>query len=157
NRALRALLEPSWRRPGDARGEGFHGAPVLVTRNDERVGLSNGDVGLWLEAGDGAPVFFPDAARPEGWRKVPAALLPPHEAGFASTVHKSQGSEYDTVLILLPEAGNALLARETLYTAITRARGAARLFGTEAAIREAVGRRLRRAGGLRGMLERDGQ
>jgi exodeoxyribonuclease V alpha subunit len=152
NRALRALLEPVWRRPSDARGLGFHGAPILVTRNDERVGLSNGDVGLWLEAGDGATVFFPDATAEGGWLRVPVALLPPHELGFATTVHKSQGSEYDTVWIVLPDAGNTLLARETLYTAITRARREARVFATEAAIREAVGRRLRRPGGLRAAL-----
>jgi exodeoxyribonuclease V alpha subunit len=152
NRELRALLEPSWRRPGDARGVGFHGAPVLVTRNDERLGLSNGDVGLWLQSGDGAVVFFPDSARPDGWLRIPAALLPSHELGFATTVHKSQGSEYDSVLILLPEVGNALLARETLYTAVTRARNAARILGTEDAIREAVERRLRRRGGLRDMM-----
>jgi exodeoxyribonuclease V alpha subunit len=148
NRELRALLEPSWRRQRDARGAGFHGAPILVTRNDDRVGLSNGDVGLWLETGEGAAVFFPDASAPGGWLRIPAALLPPHELGFASTVHKSQGSEYDSVLVILPEAGNALLARETLYTAITRARREARIFGTEEAIREAMGRRLRRPGGL---------
>ncbi|HEX2613200.1 MAG TPA: exodeoxyribonuclease V subunit alpha [Fibrobacteria bacterium] len=152
NRELRALLEPSWRHDRDTRGTGFHGAPILVTRNDDRVGLSNGDVGLWLETGDGAAVFFPDATSPGGWLRIPAALLPPHELGFASTVHKSQGSEYDSVLILLPEAGNALLARETLYTAITRARREARIFGGEDAIREAMGRKLRRPGGLRAAL-----
>lgn len=149
NRVLRERLEPRWRRPGDTRGAGFHGAPILVTRNDERTGLSNGDVGLWLESGDGAVVFFPRADAPEGWLRLQAALLPPHQLGFASTVHKSQGSEYEEVLILLPEEGNRLLSREVLYTALTRARRKARLYASEAALREAVTRRLVRHGGLR--------
>ena len=149
NRLLRELLEPAWRRPGDGPGAGFHGAPILITRNDERAGLSNGDVGLWLETGDGAAVFFPRPDRAEGWLRLPVGLLPPHELGFASTVHKSQGSEYDTVLLLLPEPGNRLLTRETLYTAVTRARGAVYVFGPEAALREATENRLRRDSGLR--------
>jgi exodeoxyribonuclease V alpha subunit len=157
NRLLRELLEPAWRRPGDGPGAGFHGAPILVTRNDERAGLSNGDVGLWLETGDGAAVFFPrpnatEAA--EGWLRVPVALLPPHELGFASTVHKSQGSEYDEVLLLLPEPGNRLLAREILYTGITRAKKGVRVFASEAALREAARNRLRRDSGLRDWFTR---
>jgi exodeoxyribonuclease V alpha subunit len=82
-------------------------------------------------------------------------LLPSCELGFASTVHKAQGSECDEVLILLPEPGNALLARETLYTAVTRARKAVRVFGSEAAIRQAVERRMRRYGGLREIMKRE--
>lgn len=153
NRILRELLEPEWRRPGDTPGIGFHGSPVLVTRNDPRTGLSNGDLGMWLQTADGAAAFFPRPELPQGWLRLPAALLPACEPGFAVTVHKSQGSEYDAVLLVLPEAGNRLLARETLYTAVTRARRAVTIFGTEEAIREAVERRLRRPGGLREMLE----
>src|SRR5690606_5303308 len=152
NRILRARLEPSWRRPGDARGAGFHGAPILVTRNDDRAGLSNGDVGLWLEPEDGAAVFFPRSGAPGGWLRLPVALMPPHELGFASTVHKSQGSEYDAVLLLLPEPGNRLLARETFYSAVTRARSSVHVFAATEALREAVSRTLRRHGGLRAMI-----
>lgn len=157
NRLLRKYLEPAWRRPTDGRDPGgFHGAPVLVTRNDARTGLSNGDLGLWLETGDGTMVFFPRPELPGGWLRLPAALLPSYEPGFATTVHKSQGSECDEVLVLLPPAGNRLLARETLYTAITRARVAVKIFGSEAAVREAVERRLERRGALRDMLAKGG-
>lgn len=149
NRTLRERLEPVWRHPRDAHGPGFHGAPILVTRNDARTGLSNGDLGLWLEAGDGAMVCFPRPEHADGWLRIPVALLPACEPGFATTVHKSQGSECDEVLILLPEAGNRLLARETLYTAITRARKAVRVYGSEEAVREATRRTLRRPGGVR--------
>lgn len=153
NRLLRKHLESAWRRPTDGRDPGgFHGAPVLVTRNDARTGLSNGDLGLWLETADGTMVFFPRPERPGGWLRLPAALLPSYEPGFATTVHKSQGSECDEVLVLLPPAGNRLLVRETLYTAVTRARKAVRIFGSEAAVREATERRMERHGGLREML-----
>src|SRR5690606_18765528 len=105
-----------------------------------------------LETGDGTMVFFPRPELPGGWLRLPAALLPSYEPGFATTVHKSQGSECDEVLVLLPPAGNRLLVRETLYTAVTRARKAVRLFGSEAAIRAATERRMERYGGLREML-----
>lgn len=149
NRILREHLAPLWRQPRDAHGPGFHGAPILITRNDARTGLSNGDLGLWLEAGDGAAVYFPRPGHADGWLRIPMALLPSCEPGFATTVHKSQGSECDEVLVILPEAGNRLLARETLYTAITRARTTVRVYGSEAAVREATRRTLRRPGGLR--------
>jgi len=153
NGLLRRHLEPQWRRRTDARDPGgFHGAPILITRNDARTGLSNGDLGLWLETGDGAMVFFPRPELPGGWLRLPVALLPAYELGFASTVHKSQGSECDEVLVLLPAADNRLLVRETLYTAVTRARRAVRIFGSEDAVRQAVERRLERYGGLRPML-----
>jgi exodeoxyribonuclease V alpha subunit len=77
------------------------------------------------------------------------AFLPPWEPAFATTVHKSQGSECDAVLLVLPEAGNRLLSREILYTAVTRARESVRIFGSEAALREALGNRVRRHSGLR--------
>ncbi len=157
NRVLREVLEPEWRRHGDfpaggtAEG-GFHGAPVLIVRNDSRTGLSNGDLGLWLEAADGTAAFFPRPDLPEGWLRIPVALLPAWEPGFATTVHKSQGSECDEVLVLLPDADNRLLTRETLYTAVTRARKAVRVFGTDAAVREAVEKRMTRYVGLRRVM-----
>jgi exodeoxyribonuclease V alpha subunit len=67
---------------------------------------------------------------------------------FASTVHKAQGSEYDQILLVLPEAGNRLLFKETLYTALTRARHFAGIYGPEAVFREAVGRKVIRESGL---------
>ncbi len=152
NRILRDRLASAWRRPRDAHGPGFHGAPILITRNDARTGLANGDLGLWLEAGDGATVYFPRPGHADGWLRIPIALLPSCELGFATTVHKSQGSECDEVLVILPEAGNRLLARETLYTAITRARTVVCLYGSEEAVREATQRTLRRPGGLRELL-----
>jgi exodeoxyribonuclease V alpha subunit len=152
NRILRARLEPLWSRRSDSPGKGFHGAPILITRNDRGSGLSNGEIGLWLEASGGPAAFFPRPELPEGWLRLPVSQLPTHEAGFAVTVHKSQGSEYDEVLLILPETGNRLLARETLYTAVTRARSRVRVLGSESAIRAAVETKLRRPGGLSALL-----
>ncbi len=148
NRLMRQRLERRFdpEAGSSRRAPGFHGAPLLITRNDSRTGLSNGEVGLWLRRESGLHAYFP---RPEKWLRLPAAFLPPQEPAFAVTVHKSQGSECYEALIVLPEAGHRLLSREILYTAVTRARKTARLFASEAALREAVQRRMRRPGGLR--------
>jgi exodeoxyribonuclease V alpha subunit len=131
---------------GAAWGRLFVGAPVLVTRNDPLRGLYNGDVGVTLRGRGGLRVAF---ARQGGFASFPADSLPPHELGFALTVHKSQGSEYDEVLVVLPpRGGERLLTKELLYTALTRAKKLAVLNATEAALRSAIGRRVRRDAAL---------
>jgi exodeoxyribonuclease V alpha subunit len=148
NRLLRRRLQRRFDPEADnsGSGAGFHGAPLLITRNDDRLGLANGEIGVWLRRGGRLEAYVP---RPEKWLRLPAAFLPPQEPAFAVTVHKSQGSECDEALIVLPEAGHRLLSREILYTAVTRARRSARIFASEAALREAVRRRLSRPSGLR--------
>src|SRR5688500_9931901 len=101
------------------------GEPVLVTRNDYRRGLYNGDQGLVLRVRvDGATALPAAVFRAgEGFRAVPlAALRGRLEPAWATTVHKAQGSEHDVVALVLPAAVNRLLTRELLYTALTRAR-----------------------------------
>lgn len=99
----------------------YVGRPVMVLRNDYLLKLFNGDIGITLPGPDGAlAVHFPDAAG--GWRSIAPARLPPHQTAYAMTVHKSQGSEFDGVLVLLPEHRSRVLTRELLYTGITRAR-----------------------------------
>jgi exodeoxyribonuclease V alpha subunit len=81
--------------------------------------------------------------------RVPASLLPPHELAFALTVHKSQGSEYDNVLLVLPSTGaHQLLTREIVYTAITRSRGMVAIWSFPQVLAEAVLRRIRRSSAL---------
>jgi exodeoxyribonuclease V alpha subunit len=102
-----------------------HGCPVLITQNRPALGLSNGDIGVALgaEAGSGALVVaFPGIALP-----IPIAQLPGHQAAFALTIHKSQGSEWHEVAIDLPNESE-LLDRNLLYTAITRSSGALHVF-----------------------------
>jgi len=145
NRCYDQMLRP--RLDPGARGSLFAGAPVLVTRNDPIRQLNNGDVGLALRtaAGD-LRVVFP---RQAGFVSFPAEALPAHELGFALTIHKSQGSEYGQVLVVLPpEGGRQLLTKELLYTAITRAKALAVLCGTRAVLRQAISRQIVREAGL---------
>lgn len=104
----------------------YHGRPVIVLRNDYTLGLFNGDTGITLydAADDQFKVAFKGI---DGQIKLYlASRLPPHETCFAMTVHKSQGSEFDHVTLILPDdlqdTGERILTRELLYTAVTRAR-----------------------------------
>ncbi|MCH6483952.1 exodeoxyribonuclease V subunit alpha [Pseudoxanthomonas sp. LH2527] len=135
---------------GTPRGSGgrFHGQLLIVTENSYRHRLFNGDIGICLRDDRSALVaWFPgeDPAQPRAFH--PAAL-PAHESAFAMTVHKAQGSEFDTVWLLLPARGNRVLSRELVYTGITRARRELHVAGSDAVIREALARHASRWSGL---------
>ncbi|MRR36967.1 exodeoxyribonuclease V subunit alpha, partial [bacterium] len=145
--AARGIISPNRRW--------YRGRPVMVTVNDYALRLFNGDVGITLpdpENPGSLAVFFPSAT--EGVRKVSPLRLPHHETVFAMTVHKSQGSEFDSVLMVIPPAESPVLTRELLYTGITRARTAAGLWCGEAVLRSAVARRVERRSGLRKALRK---
>ena len=141
-----ALAEEGLLRPV---GPWYARRPLLVRENDYHVGLFNGDVGLVLpdpDDGDAARAWFFTA---EGAVRMPAPpRLPPHETVFATTVHKSQGSEFDEVAVVLPREASAILTRELLYTAVTRARKRVVVFGDAEVIAAAVTRPIERASGL---------
>lgn len=131
----------------------YVGRPVMVTRNDYQLGLFNGDVGI---LGD-------DPARPGGSfalfagsedsvRRFSPSRLPPHETVFAMSIHKSQGSEFDAVAVLLPETVSPVVSRELLYTAVTRARRAVTIHASREVVAHAIERRIERASGLRDAL-----
>ena len=104
--AAQGLIKPS--------GQYYHGRPVLITANDYTLRLFNGDVGIILfdHKEKGLRAFFP---APEGaLRKVSPMRLPQHETAFAMTVHKSQGSEFDHVLLMLPDRDSPVLTRELI-------------------------------------------
>jgi exodeoxyribonuclease V alpha subunit len=124
----------------------YHHRPILITANDPAVRLFNGDVGTtWVE--DGVPlVYFPLAGG--GVRAVPPSRLPAHETAWAMTVHKAQGSEFDHVRLVLPEADTRILTRELLYTGITRARERVSIVGTPEMVRVATERSVARSSGL---------
>jgi exodeoxyribonuclease V alpha subunit len=151
NQHIEDILQTEWRI--DARHPWYPGRPVMITRNDYALRLFNGDVGITLPdpvAGGRLRVFFP-AADGE-MRRLPPLRLPAHETVYAMTVHKSQGSEFDAVLLVLADAYAAAMTRELLYTGITRARTHTAICGTEEALRAAIGRRLQRSSGLREAL-----
>ncbi len=132
------------------------GRPVLVTRNDPALGVFNGDVGVEvLDTGRRRVVFA--ATAPGGGatgevRSLAPVQLEHLEVAHALTIHKSQGSEFDEVVVVLPPASSRLASRELLYTAVTRARHGVAVIGTADAVRAAVRRRLTRQGGLAARL-----
>ena len=128
----------------------YPGRPILVTRNDPRTGLSNGDTGVVLCDANGRPqVWFPELRSPDGRpRMVAPARLPPHESFFAMTVHRAQGSEYDEVAVVLGPAESRVATRELLYTAVTRARRRVVVHGSGRSVEAAVERVTERSSGL---------
>ncbi|WP_298434920.1 exodeoxyribonuclease V subunit alpha [Geobacter sp.] len=151
NHAVERILSAARLIDGERRW--YLGRPVMITVNDYSVRLFNGDVGIALpdsEAVGGLAVFFPS---PEGGiRKLSPLRLPPHETAFAMTVHKSQGSEFDAVLLVMPPFEAPVLTRELLYTGISRARTEVELWCGEDIFRRAVSRRIERRSGLRDAL-----
>jgi exodeoxyribonuclease V alpha subunit len=150
NRAVVSAL----RRAGAVTSPGvlFPGLPLVVTVNDYSVRLWNGDIGIVAppRLGGGARCLF---ARAEGgFRHVSPARLPPHEPAFALTVHKSQGSEFDDVVLVLPSAPTPVASRELLYTALTRARRAVTVLGSPLVLRWMVEHPTVRSSGLRDLL-----
>ena len=123
---------------------------MLVTENDYQLDLFNGDVGVVWQEERSWRVVFGGADGKARW--LMPARLPPHETVFAMSVHKSQGSEFDQVVIVLPDEGSPLLTRELLYTAVTRAKRRVVICGSPAAVRAAVIRPAERASGLREVL-----
>jgi exodeoxyribonuclease V alpha subunit len=130
----------------DVEQRDYAGRPLLVTENDYELGLYNGDTGVIVE---GAGAVFERGG--ELLRFSPLRLSAV-ETVYAMTIHKSQGSQFDTAAVLLPEPDSRILTRELLYTAATRAREELILVGTEEAVRTAVARPVARASGLRERL-----
>ncbi len=131
-------------------GHWYPGQPLLVTVNDDEARIYNGDTGVIVAGADGEPV----AAFQRGSEPI---LLHPNrlsavQTTYAMTIHRSQGSQYDTVSVVLPAEASSLLTRELLYTAITRARTHVRVIGTEVSVRAGVEQQVLRASGLRRVL-----
>jgi len=123
-----------------------HGRPVMVTQNEPRAGLFNGDVGIvWHDADGHVRVWF---RTEEGLQSFHPSLLPAHDTVYAMTIHKSQGSEFDTAFLLLPAAESRVLTRELLYTAVTRAKRQLHVFGSIESWRGGVERMVERQSGL---------
>jgi exodeoxyribonuclease V alpha subunit len=125
----------------------FAGRPVMVTRNDYALGLFNGDIGIALPGAGGAlRVYF--RTGDGGLRAVSPAALPPHDTAFALTVHKSQGSEFEHAVLMLPSVFSRVLSRELVYTAITRARERVEVVGSRAVLAQAIATPTQRDSGL---------
>ncbi len=123
------------------------GEPFLVTANDYGLGLFNGDTGVVVRGEDGLLVARVADGTPQG-RAMAVSRLAEVETAYAMTVHRSQGSQFDAVTVILPPADSPLLTRELLYTAVTRAQSRVTVVGTPEEVRAAVERPAQRASGL---------
>ena len=132
----------------------YAGRPVMITRNDYHHQLFNGDIGIALRVpkagGEEIQVFFPDT--PGQFKRMAPHQLPEHQTVYAMTVHKSQGSEFKHILLVLPDEDVPVLTRELIYTAVTRARERIAIWAGPELLARAVGRSTQRASGLRSML-----
>ncbi|MFT3790436.1 MAG: exodeoxyribonuclease V subunit alpha [Rudaea sp.] len=148
--AINAAIEHELRRRGagaDAHGW-YAGRLVIVGGNDYRLGLFNGDIGIALRSGAGGAleVWFRNADG--GLRALPPLVLGAVEAAWALTVHKAQGSEFDEVVVVLPDRDARVLTRELVYTAVTRARKKVELWTSGEVLARALARSTQRWSGL---------
>jgi exodeoxyribonuclease V alpha subunit len=133
--------------------ERYADRPILITQNDPQARLFNGDVGILLaDPTEPSRLHACFRAADGRLREIAAARLPPHESVYAMSVHKSQGSEFDAVAIVLPPEPSPILSRELLYTAVTRARSEVVIYGTTSVIAASIERAVVRASGLREAL-----
>lgn len=133
----------------------YCGKPLMVIRNDYTLRLFNGDVGIVFPDPmnrDTMRVYFPSFE--SAFRKILPLQLPDYETAYALTIHKSQGSEFDHVVVLFPNQISPVLTRELFYTAITRARKRVEIWGTKKVLRFMINNPTRRASGLRDALWR---
>ena len=149
NAAIESHLRLRWQVPADT--VWYPGRVVMITRNHYGAGLFNGDLGLCLRDGEGRlQVWFESEA---GARAFAPGALPAHDPAWAITIHKSQGSEYGHVAVLLPpDPEHRILSRQLLYTGLSRAKRSVEVWGPQASLDAALARAVRRAGGLRERL-----
>ena len=144
NRELSNALQA---RNGLAQAEHYRGLPIMISRNFPELELFNGDTGLLWPLGGELRACF--RGIDGDIRDFAINRLPEFKPAWAITVHKSQGSEFDSVLLVLPQDASAeVLSRELLYTAITRARNRFLLHAPAGALTQAIGRTTRRHSGL---------
>ncbi|MDH3588878.1 MAG: exodeoxyribonuclease V subunit alpha [Gammaproteobacteria bacterium] len=148
-RGLNSLAEQVLADNGmiDTSDNWYAGRPVMITSNNYTLKLFNGDIGITMRPQDDAEprVVF---GIQDGIRSLHTPRLPAHTTVFAMTVHKSQGSEFDKVALVLPDESSELVGRELIYTAVTRARQCVEIYGRANVLRDAIGRLQQRGSGL---------
>ncbi|MCP3927301.1 MAG: exodeoxyribonuclease V subunit alpha [Desulfobacterales bacterium] len=129
----------------------YPGRPVLITRNDYSSGLFNGDTGITIK--DESKNLWVVFRGVDGKiNKYHPSRLPEHETVFCMTIHKSQGSEFENILLITPDKDSKIYTREVVYTGITRAKKNVEIAGEERAFIEAVAKRISRSSGLRELI-----
>lgn len=146
NQRLSLLLQKELVQNEDPLAVWYHGRPVMVTQNDYSLDVFNGDIGITLEEEDGFYVYFP--ARDTPTKRVSAARLAHSETALALTIHKSQGSEFKQVAVVLPKEESLILTRQLLYTGITRAKKQIQLWALKPILLKTIEQETKRASGL---------
>lgn len=145
---LNRLIERTLAEAGLIQPESTHyaGRPILILRNAPVLGLYNGDIGIMRPDEHGElRAYFPGETNV---RSFAPSRLPEHETAYAMTIHKTQGSEFTRVLVVMPDADSLVLTRELLYTAVTRAREVVELWWNETNLATALARQVTRWSGL---------
>ncbi len=136
---------------GNSANPWYKGRPILITRNDYGLGLFNGDIGVTLPDPDSKAkelyVFF--SAGHGELKRYAIHRLPEHETVFAMTVHKSQGSEFDEVVLILPDKDYPVLTRELVYTGLTRTKKTFSIWANPSVFNNTIKRTISRTSGLR--------
>jgi exodeoxyribonuclease V alpha subunit len=152
NRVLGEYLQVALNDQNVRNGGWYVGRPVMVTRNDYGLRLSNGDIGVCLADENGRLwVYFPDRAAP-----IAATRLPPEqiETAFALTIHKSQGSEFSVVAMVLDASAEEMLTRELVYTAITRAKKCIQVWSDKKLLLSTIHKKSIRISGLKSHISK---
>ncbi|MFY0663361.1 MAG: exodeoxyribonuclease V subunit alpha [Natronospirillum sp.] len=160
--ALNDMVEQRLRQLGRIPGrqtEWYERRPVMVTQNHYGVRLFNGDIGLTWRGPDGRLTVYFDSGQVDAdgatiFRAVAPGRLPPVETVYAMTIHKTQGSEFTHVAMVLPDTHQRLLSRELIYTGVTRARAAVSVWCSESVWQQSVRSPVVRYSGLGAMLQR---
>lgn len=158
NRLIESALKRHWGIAEDQLW--FAGRSIMVLRNDYALGLFNGDIGLTLRSPSGELKVWFESTDQDGQpilRAFAPSSLPEHEGAFAITIHKSQGSEYDEVAVVLPRYDeHRIMSRQLLYTAVSRARARIEIWGKESVLDSGLAQIALRFGGLKSRLMRAG-
>jgi exodeoxyribonuclease V alpha subunit len=128
----------------------YENQPIMITKNDAELNLFNGDVGIIRKGIDGKlKAYFELAEAATGYVEISTIYLPEYITVYAMTIHKSQGSEFEHVGVVLPDDENQpLLTRELIYTAITRAKKSAIVFASKEVLESGVAKQVERASGI---------
>ncbi|MDH5655458.1 MAG: ATP-binding domain-containing protein, partial [Spirochaetia bacterium] len=133
-------------------GRFYSRIPIMVQKNDYSLNLFNGDTGILWNNGNEIRAYFYDSEDQKNIRSFPPDMISFFEPSFAMTVHKSQGSEFNSVLFMLPENTSPILSIELFYTALTRAKEKFVVFGEEKLLFESLNKKIIRKSGLRDAL-----
>ncbi|MCH2055547.1 MAG: exodeoxyribonuclease V subunit alpha [Thalassotalea sp.] len=130
----------------------YHGKPIMITTNEYSLGLYNGDIGLIWQVNNKLLAIFPDGKDENNevvYRYISPARLPTFETVYAMTIHKTQGSEFANVALVLPEEDNPILSRELFYTGITRSKTHINLLADKTIVAKTTEKRIIRHSALK--------